>query len=99
MQIPILVEPVAEKVYRARSGEPLGLTAEGATADEAVQKLREQINARLAAGSKIVPVEVPDTSNPWLRIAGMFKDDPLFEEWQEAVAENRKTMDADLEIL
>jgi hypothetical protein len=29
-------------------------------------------------------------SNPWLAMAGMFKDDPLFDEWQAAIAEYRR---------
>jgi hypothetical protein len=28
----------------------------------------------------------------------MFKDDPLFDEWQQAIAERRRQIDADPEI-
>lgn len=31
--------------------------------------------------------------NPWLEFAEMFKDDPYFDEWQEAIAENRRKAD------
>lgn len=31
--------------------------------------------------------------NPWLKGAGMFRDAPLFEEWQRAIAEYRREVD------
>jgi hypothetical protein len=97
MQIPVLVEPVQNNGYRARSGELFGLSAEGATAEEAVKKLKEQLAARLASGSRVVQITVP-AEHPWLKGAGMFKDDPLFDEWQEAIAERRRQIDADPDI-
>ena len=41
MQIPVLVEPVANNGFRARTGEPLPLSADGGTPEEAVRNLRE----------------------------------------------------------
>jgi three-Cys-motif partner protein len=41
---------------------------------------------------------LPVASNPWTEFAGMFKDDPYFDEWQQAIAENRRNMDADPDI-
>ena len=98
MRIPVLVEPVASNGYRARSGEPLPLSAEGPTAEAALANLRELLTARLTAGSQLTTVEVPGSGNPWLRGAGMFKDDPLFDEWQAAIAERRQQIDADPDI-
>jgi hypothetical protein len=95
MQIPVLIEPVSGNGYRARGGEPLALTAEGATPDEAVQKLRELLNQRLTGGTRLVPLEVPDGDNPWRQMAGMFKDDPLFQEVLEIMAEQRKKNEED----
>jgi predicted RNase H-like HicB family nuclease len=53
MHMPIAIEPVAGNGYRARGGEPLAFTAEGATPEEAVRKLRELIQAHLASGVQI----------------------------------------------
>ncbi len=41
-------------------------------------------------------LDIPAADNPWLRVAGMFEDDPTFDEWQEAIAENRRKDDAEL---
>lgn len=33
--------------------------------------------------------------NPWAKAAGIFKDDPLFNEWVEIMRENRRKADED----
>jgi hypothetical protein len=47
---PCLIEPIAGNDFRARIGEPLALTAEGATRKDVVKKLRELIADRLTRG-------------------------------------------------
>jgi predicted RNase H-like HicB family nuclease len=98
MQIPVLIDPLPGNGFRARGGEPLPLTAEGATPDEALQKLRELLQARLTAGSRLVMLEVPDGDNPWLKMAGMFKDDPMLEEWKQAMADYRRQVDQEPDV-
>jgi hypothetical protein len=95
MEIPVLIEPVSGNGYRASTGEPLALSAEGATDEEALAKLRKAIEGRLAGGAQLVPLQVPGVENPWLRMEGIYKDDPLFDEWQEAIAEYRRQVDLD----
>jgi predicted RNase H-like HicB family nuclease len=96
MQIPILIEPVSGNGFRARGGEPFAVTADGATREEALHKLREVIHARIAAGGQVVPLDLPETAHPLAPFAGMFKDDPLFDEWQAAIAEYRQQVDESL---
>jgi hypothetical protein len=97
MEIPILVEPVLGNGYRARGGPLLDLSAEGTTREEAVAKLREQLQARMSAGATIVPLHVP-TQHPLAQFVGMFEDDPDFQDVVEIMAENRRAMDADPSI-
>ena len=100
MEIPVLIEPVAGNGYRAKSGEPLSLAAEGTTRDEAVQKLSDLVRQRLDNGAEVTALDVPtaDAPNPWVEFAGMFKDDPYFDEWQAAIAENRRKADEDMDL-
>jgi predicted RNase H-like HicB family nuclease len=93
MQIPILIEPIKGKRYRARGGEPFDLRAEGATREEALTNLKEQLHARLKNGTSIVPLEVTEEPHPLAEFAGMFKNDPYFDEVVEIMAENRRKMD------
>jgi predicted RNase H-like HicB family nuclease len=95
MQIPILIEPIANNGYRARGAEPFGLCAEASTREEALAKLRDLWQARLSAGAQVVALDVAPHPHPLAEFAGMFKDDPDFQEVLEIMAENRRNMDAD----
>ncbi len=91
MVIPVLIEPIAGGGFRAVAGSPLMLSAEGSSQAEAMDRLREEIRRKLQAGASLVPLDVPPAEeNPWARVAGMFRDNPLFDAWQEAIAENRR---------
>ena len=97
MQIPVLVEPVTNNCYRATCGPPLAMSTEGATRDEAVDKLMLLLRDRLSNGVEIVAAEVPArvVENPWVKYAGMFKDDPMFAEVLEIMKANRRKDDED----
>jgi hypothetical protein len=97
VQIPILIEPVVGNGYQSRGGEPFALSAQGTTREEVLAKLREQLQARLRDGAEVVTLDVAErpAANPWVEFAGMFKDDPYFDEWQLAIAENRRKQDED----
>jgi len=90
MEIPIIVEPVGDKGFRASTGGLLGLEIEAPTRDEAVQKLRELIDRRLEAGAEVLGLEIPGPAHPLARFAGMLRDDPLVESWKDAMAEYRR---------
>ena|SRR5579859_4612234 len=99
MQIPVLLERVKGNGYRARGSDPFAVSVRGATREEALNKLRGKIQARLKKGTELVGIEVGESSNPWVEFAGMFKDDPMIEEWKKAMAEYRKKVDEDPEYL
>jgi hypothetical protein len=95
MQLTVLVEPIAPSGFRARGPDSFGFVAEGATQEEALQKLRELIQSRMAGGAQLVQLDVPAV-HPWERFVGMWKpDDPLIEEWKKAVEEYRREVDED----
>ncbi len=95
MQIPVLVEPVVNNGFRARAGEPLALTAEGATPDEAVGNLRAAIDRQLKNGSLLISLDI-GSANPWLAMAGMYDGkDPLVQEWKREMAAYRQEIELD----
>jgi predicted RNase H-like HicB family nuclease len=95
MQIPVVIEPVAGNGYRARGGEPFALSAEGATPGEALQNLRERIQGHLAGGVQLATLDLPSVESAWLRLGGIFKDDPWFDRWQQAIEDYRRQVDED----
>ena len=93
MQIPVLIEPVAGNGYRARGGEPFALTAEGPTREAALARLKEQLRARLEGGAEIVCLELGPQPHPLADFVGIFKDDPMLDEWKQAMASYRRKID------
>jgi hypothetical protein len=101
MQIPVLLEPIPGNRYRARSGEPLVLSAEGRTRAEALHNLELLVSQRLAASqAEIAHIDVSAVSeNPWRLYAGSLpKDDPMVQEWIQIMEENRRKADEDPEL-
>src|SRR4051812_26363238 len=95
MQIPIFIEPVAGNGFRSRGGEPFSLSAEGATREEVMAKLKEQLRNSQASGAELVSVEAGNGLHPLATVAGIFKDDPDIDDWIKDMAEYRQTIDAD----
>jgi len=90
MRIPVLIEPISEQRYRATGGEPFVGSVEAETAEAALVKLKQRIDDRLSRGARVALIELPPGTNPWLDMAGIFHDDPLFDEWQKAIADYRR---------
>ena len=97
MEISVLIEPVAGNGYRATWGS-LGIMAEGPTKDEALAILKQTIEKRLASGAEVRTLSIPGPEHPLAQQAGVFKDDPTFEEWQQAIAEYRRQRDAEPDL-
>ncbi|WP_439629091.1 hypothetical protein [Gemmata sp.] len=95
MQIPILIEPVAGNGFRSRGGEQFALSAEGATREEVVARLREQLQARLSSGTEVVSLDVTPGAHPLAQFAGMWADDALSQNFRKSVAKYRRKVDAD----
>jgi hypothetical protein len=89
MKIPVLIEITPDKRYRATGCEPLVGNVEGDTPEAVLSMMKQIIDDRVARGARIASIDLPDEDNPWLAGAGMFQDDPLFTEWQQAIADYR----------
>jgi hypothetical protein len=97
MQLPILIERVAGNGYRATSSPSFTITVEGTDREEVLQRLLQAITERLGTDAEIISLEIPAQEHPLAPYAGMFKDNPLFDEWQQAVAEYRRQADKEEE--
>lgn len=76
------------------SATVLGLSdcqATGATKEEALKNLTQLLTQRLA-NAEIVSLEIepPKKEHPWMKFAGMFKDDPQFDEMMEYIEQERR---------
>ncbi len=94
----VLIESEAEVHY---SATVLGLPdckAEGETREQALTRLYDCVSTRLAQ-AEIFSMEIKpnDSPNPWLKLAGKYKDDPQFDEVLEYIAAYRRELDAEME--
>ncbi len=94
MGIPILVEPVANG-YRATTGGPLDLMAEASSTAQAVTDLRAKIARRLSAGAMLIEQPIP----PAPTNARPLAENPLFDQWLEAVEEYRVAVEVESESI
>jgi hypothetical protein len=101
VEVPVIIETVAGNGYRVTGagGLSVGLTAEGATAAEAIDRLAEQVRARMNAGAKLTELNVDSAAAPWMQDAGYLHDEPLYEPWREAMEEYRRKLDEDPEAV
>ena len=97
MKITILVEPIEGGRFRARAGEPFGLSAEGSTSDEATRQLETLLRNRLSAGSRLAVIDLANGTQtplpPPFYLPPLPDDDWFFKELREAIAENRRRED------
>lgn len=95
MTLTAVVQKLDEKRYRATLSSPIQMESEGTTAAEAVAELRRRTLEKLK-DSELVEFRLPDESrdNPWVRMAGIWKDNPDIEEYTQAIEEYRRECDA-----
>lgn len=95
---PVLIEAQQEGGYQATLLSMPGFQASGATREEALQNLRQVLKARLEKAD-IVSLEIdnPQYEHPWIKFAGMYKDNPLFGEVLENIEAERRKMDEEME--
>lgn len=95
MTLKAVVERISADRYRAVISQPFVVESEGQTPDEAVQRVRDLAAKRLAGG-QVVDIDVPGPSqpHPWARWAGIWKDNPDFDDYLRNIAEYRRKVDA-----
>ena len=90
MKIPVLIETTSDHRFRASGFEPFVGSVEADSPQAVLEKMQQQIDDRMANGAHIAALEIPDTENAWLTGAGMFRDEPLFDDWQQAMTDYRR---------
>jgi predicted RNase H-like HicB family nuclease len=90
----ILIETPKSGGYRATALGLPNCRAKGATREIALQNVRELLTTRLSQ-SEIVTLKIdsPQSGHPWMQFAGMFQNDPQFEEMQADIQVYRQEID------
>ncbi len=98
MTLTVLVEKTGHGQFRAVISQPIALSVEADSAANAVSQLKEAVENKLLE-CEVVELDIPSSrrDHPWLQFAGVWKDHPDFEAFQEAVTEYRAGADASRE--
>ena len=93
MKIPILIEATPDHRYRAEGAGPFAASVEADTPSTVVEEMQKFIDDRLSKGALVAALDLPEGTNPWLAGAGMFRDEPLSDDWQRTIADYRREAD------
>jgi len=100
VNISVFVEKIEASGFRATSLSIPGHVAEAETREEALSRLQVLLKQRLSHGEfTTIELSAIDRKNPWLAIAGTWKDRDDLAEFEENIRENRRRIDADPNIL
>ena len=93
MDMTVLIEPQNGR-FKASTSQPVAMETEGASREEALQRLQELANSRLTSG-ELVTVQLPNggPGHPWMKFAGVWKAHPEFDQYLRNVTEYRETVD------
>jgi hypothetical protein len=96
MDVSVLIEKVNDNGYRATALMPAALVAEAPTRAEALERIRAELGARLS-GAEVIQVNVPTSAplNPWLAIAGSWRDHPDLDDVVQNIRDYRREVDQD----
>lgn len=84
--------------YVARSVLLPEVMAQATTEQDALEQIKTLILKQLSEVRVVkVEVDVPGqaTENPWITKAGIFADDPTWDDFQKAMADHRQQVDED----
>src|SRR5690348_292551 len=101
VEVPVIIEPITRSGYRATGagGLSVGLTADGATAAEAIDRLADQVRLRVNAGARLAELNVAGGTAPWKQGGAYLHEAPLYAPWCAAMEEYRRQLDEDPEAL
>ena len=92
MPYDVFLKRVSESRYQATAMAFPDCAVVGSSREEALAKVRCAIRAYLAEG-EIVRVEIDEPQHPLLRFAGMFADDPTFDDFLSEIETYRREVD------
>jgi hypothetical protein len=87
----VIVENQDDQTFLATVWNLPDCQAMGNTREEAINQVQQKVTEKLAR-SEIVTITIsdPKPEHPWTKFAGMFKDDPLFDQVREFMETERQ---------
>jgi hypothetical protein len=93
VEIPVLLQPLASMRFRASTGQPLPVSAEGQTREEALQNLQKLLEEQASQGMELVylKLSMPGRTIP---TEALWPNDETTQAWLEGIEEYRRQADS-----
>ncbi len=94
----VILKQEKEGVYQATVWGLADCQATGATKEAALKSINEILTARLD-NTEVIVQKIPllKLENPWMEWAGMYKDNPLFNDMIAEIESYRNELDAEMD--
>ena len=94
----VIVEREKEGRYKATVWGLGDCQATGDTREDALKSINQLLTTRLE-NAEVVEQEIalPKSENPWIKFAGMYKNNPLFNDMISEMEAYRREVDAEME--
>ena len=94
----VLIEQETEGKYQAMVLGWAGCKAEGNSREEVITNINLVVGDRLKKAELIsLAIQPPKPEHPWMKFAGMYKDNPLFNEVVAYMEADRNTLEEEIE--
>ncbi|WP_254566986.1 type II toxin-antitoxin system HicB family antitoxin [Oscillatoria sp. HE19RPO] len=94
----VLIAEQAEGGYQATVLGWPDCQGSGLTKEEAIANLNQALNTRLET-TEIASLQIvnPNAEHPWMKLAGMHEENPLFDEVLASIETDRQQLDMEME--
>ena len=94
----VIIERAKEGSYKATVWGLPDCQATGDTREVALTSINDILTARLENAEVVVQeIVLPEAENPWIKFAGMYKDNPLFNDMLAEMEVYRREVDEEME--
>ncbi|MFB2937473.1 type II toxin-antitoxin system HicB family antitoxin [Aerosakkonemataceae cyanobacterium BLCC-F154] len=94
----VIIEQEKEGNYKATVWGLADCQTTGNTKEAALTNINQLLTARLQNAEIVVQeIALPKSENPWIKFAGMYKDNPLFNDMLSEMEAYRREVDEELE--
>lgn len=98
MTLNILVQPQPENGFLAKVLSWPEISVAGKTKEEALHRIKAELDLKLAGGEIVRLNYQPQAdTHPWMKFAGMWKEDPTFDDFLEEIRVYREELDKEWE--
>lgn len=94
MRVSVLLQPNLPEGYMATVLGWPDLLVKGKTEEETLDNVRQIVTNRLQQAKFVtLDIQTDETNDPWMKFAGIWENDPTFDDFQAEITAYRRELD------